>query len=102
MLADEVDFVIGVDPHRDRHALAVVDARSGGLVEALRTSAPLARQHRPVEPQRRGGRDQRRREWCTFRLQILVQYWTARVNARCARGEELQGERTSLRGQALA
>jgi transposase len=32
MLADELDYVIGVDPHRDRHALAVVDVRSGGVV----------------------------------------------------------------------
>jgi len=29
MLADEVDFVIGVDTHRDRHALAVVAAATG-------------------------------------------------------------------------
>lgn len=32
MLADELDCVIGVDPHRDEHALAVVDVRSGGVV----------------------------------------------------------------------
>jgi transposase len=32
MLADELDYVIGVDPHRDTHALAVVDVRSGGVV----------------------------------------------------------------------
>ena len=30
MLADRLDYVIGVDPHRDRHALAVVEVRSGG------------------------------------------------------------------------
>ncbi len=29
MLADQLDYVIGVDPHRDTHALAVVDVRSG-------------------------------------------------------------------------
>ena len=35
MLADELDFVIGVDTHKDLHALAVVEAPSGGvLVEA--------------------------------------------------------------------
>jgi len=28
MLADEVDFVVGVDPHRDSHALAVVQVVS--------------------------------------------------------------------------
>jgi len=32
MLADELDYVIGVDPHRDTHAFAVVDVRSGGVV----------------------------------------------------------------------
>jgi transposase len=32
MLADEVDFVIGVDTHRDAHAVAVVAAPTGGVV----------------------------------------------------------------------
>jgi transposase len=32
MLADELDFVVGVDPHRDRHALALIEVRSGGVV----------------------------------------------------------------------
>jgi transposase len=32
MLADQVDFVIGVDTHRDAHALAVVAAATGGVV----------------------------------------------------------------------
>ena len=32
MLADQLDFVVGVDPHRDSHALAVVDVRSGAAV----------------------------------------------------------------------
>ncbi len=32
MLADELDYVVGVDPHRDTHALAVVEVRSGGVV----------------------------------------------------------------------
>jgi transposase len=54
MLADELDFVVGVDSHRDWHALAVVEVRSGvvvyegrvlangsGYAEALR----LAEQH---------------------------------------------------------
>jgi hypothetical protein len=31
MLAETVDVVIGVDTHRDEHALAVVDARTGGV-----------------------------------------------------------------------
>ena len=32
MLADELDFVVGVDPHRDCHALGVVEVRSGAVV----------------------------------------------------------------------
>ena len=56
MLADQLDYVVGVDPHRDVHALAVVHvvsgvvvfdacvaADSGGYDEALR----LAEQHAP-------------------------------------------------------
>jgi transposase len=59
MLADELDFVIGVDPHRDSHALGVVevrsgavvfesnvDANSGGYVEALRLAQEHARGRR--------------------------------------------------------
>jgi transposase len=32
MLADELDYVVGVDPHRDTHALAIVDVRTGAIV----------------------------------------------------------------------
>src|SRR5207245_9861959 len=32
MLADQLDYVVGVDPHRDSHALAVVHAVSGAVV----------------------------------------------------------------------
>jgi transposase len=32
MLADELDYVIGVDPHRDRHALSVVRVLNGQVV----------------------------------------------------------------------
>jgi transposase len=56
MLADELDFVVGVDPHRDSHAVAVIEVRSGvvafeanvtadtdGYVDALR----IAQRHAP-------------------------------------------------------
>jgi transposase len=41
MLADELDYVIGVDTHRDEHVLAVLTAPAGALVagRAVRTSA---------------------------------------------------------------
>jgi len=32
MLADQLDYIIGVDPHRDTHALAVVQVVSGAVV----------------------------------------------------------------------
>jgi hypothetical protein len=56
MLAEELDFVLGVDTHRDVHAVGVVEVRSGvvvfeatiaadgeGYAEALR----LAQRHAP-------------------------------------------------------
>jgi transposase len=32
MLADQLDFVVGVDPHRDEHALGVLEVRTGVVV----------------------------------------------------------------------
>jgi transposase len=32
MLADQLDYVVGVDPHRDSHALAVVEVVTGAVV----------------------------------------------------------------------
>ena len=32
MLADQLDYVVGVDPHRDSHALAIVHVVSGAVV----------------------------------------------------------------------
>src|SRR2546426_4216497 len=42
MLAEELDFVIGVDTHADSHTLAFVAAPSGGLL-GQQTIAPTAR-----------------------------------------------------------
>jgi transposase len=42
MLADELDYVVGVDTHRDQHAVAIVDARTGAVI-AQRTTAASAR-----------------------------------------------------------
>jgi transposase len=39
MLADELDFVVGVDSHRDWHTLAVVAVRSGVVVYEARVAA---------------------------------------------------------------
>jgi transposase len=32
MLADQLDYIVGVDPHRDSHALAVIEVVSGAVV----------------------------------------------------------------------
>jgi len=32
MLADQLDYIVGVDPHRDSHAFAVVHVVSGAVV----------------------------------------------------------------------
>src|SRR3954449_9097128 len=41
MLADKVDYVIGVDTHRDQHTLAVVNAPAGAVLAqtVIRASA---------------------------------------------------------------
>jgi hypothetical protein len=67
MLADELDFVVGVDPHRDGHALAVValcsgvlvvessvGADSGGDAEALRVAERYAPGRRAFAIEGRG------------------------------------------------
>ena len=56
MLADRLDYVIGVDTHRDRHALAVIRGRDGARLVEGETGADeagyaqalaLAREHAP-------------------------------------------------------
>jgi transposase len=42
MLAEQVDYVVGVDTHRDQHALAIVDVRTGAVI-AQTTAAANAR-----------------------------------------------------------
>src|SRR3954452_19096425 len=42
MLADELDYVVGVDTHRDQHVLAVVAAPTGALI-AQRSVSTTAR-----------------------------------------------------------
>ena len=39
MLADELDYVVGVDTDRDQHAVAVVDAHTGAVIAQTTTAA---------------------------------------------------------------
>ncbi len=56
MLADELDYVIGVDTHRDQHVLAVVAAPTGALIgqRSVPTNAQ-ATARRSVLPSARAG-----------------------------------------------
>ena len=71
MLADQLDYVVGVDSHRDSHALAVVGVPSGvvlfetsiaadsdGYAEAFRSraSTPLAGARSRLKALLRSGR----------------------------------------------
>jgi hypothetical protein len=56
MLADQLDYLIGVHPHRDAHALAIVEVRTGGLIAEATVAASrsgyqraltFAQQHAP-------------------------------------------------------
>ena len=56
MLADELDYVLGVDTHRDEHVMAVVTAPAGAVVAGAAAPANahgyrellrLAEQHAP-------------------------------------------------------
>ncbi len=49
MLADQLDYVIGVDPHRDRHALAIVEIRTGGIVFETSVAASSSGYARALE-----------------------------------------------------
>ena len=64
MLADELDFVVGVDPHRDSHAVAVVEVRSGVVVfeaSVAQAAAATARLCVWLNSTRRGGARSRSR-----------------------------------------
>ena len=39
MLADELDYVIGVDPHRDEHVVAIVAAATGAVIAGTAAAA---------------------------------------------------------------
>jgi hypothetical protein len=77
MLADQV---VGVDPHRDSHALAIVHVLSGAVVfddalDAVRAARSVLGLERPATP-RVGGERQA--------LQALVAAREGAVNAKCA------------------
>jgi len=52
MLADQLDYVVGVDPHRDSHALAIVDVRTGAIVLEASVAASSSGNARALENRR--------------------------------------------------
>jgi hypothetical protein len=59
MLAEKVDYVVGVDTHRDQHTLAVVTAPAGGVLAQTAVSASArgyTEAHRFAERHARGRR----------------------------------------------
>ncbi len=95
MLADEVDFVIGVDTHADAHALALLEARSQRLSRAL--TIPAAR--RGYRQALRFARRQApgRRAWA---LEGSGSYGAGLARFLCARGERvLEVERPRREGR---
>jgi transposase len=49
MLADQLDYVVGVDPHRDTHALAIIDVRTGAIVLEASVAASSSGYARALE-----------------------------------------------------
>jgi transposase len=49
MLADQLDYMIGVDPHRDVHAIAIVEVRTGGVVCEATIAASTSGYRRALE-----------------------------------------------------
>jgi transposase len=39
MLADELDYLVGIDTHRDQHAVAIIDAHTGAVIAQTTTAA---------------------------------------------------------------
>jgi hypothetical protein len=77
MLADELDYVIGVDTHLDQHVLAIVVAPSGGVVaqRSVRASARgYAQAVRFADEHGRGARvwsvEGKSQSWFTSRIEV--------------------------------
>ena len=77
MLADELDYVLGVDTHRDEHVMAVVTAPAGAVVAGAAAARERARLPRVASRRRaararpprlgdRGHRQLRRRSRAAF------------------------------------
>ena len=104
MLADEVDFVLGVDTHADAHALALVEARTQRLRCALTVPASRSGYRRALRLARR--RAPGRRLWA---LEGTGSYGAGLARFLIERGEPVreverprrEGSRGRLKSDAL-
>jgi transposase len=104
MVADEVDFVIGVDTHADSHALALVDARTHRTCRALTIASSRSGYRRALRLARRQGPG--RRAWA---LEGSGSYGAGLARFLAARGERVleverprrEGRRGRLKSDAL-
>jgi transposase len=82
MLAEELDFVIGVDTHRDGHALALVSAKTGALLAEGELTANTPGYRRALTLARRLARG--RRAWA---IEGAGSYGAGLTRFLAARGE---------------
>jgi transposase len=98
MLADEVDYVIGMDTHRDFHTLGIVQASTGGLAfeaEVTANARGYAKALRLAGEHARG-----RRAWA---IEGTGSYGAGLARFLCARGERvLEVNRPKRDGRSLA
>jgi len=104
MLAESVDVVIGVDTHRDAHALAVVEARTGAVLAQFAVSADRRGYRQALAQADELGHA--RRAWA---LEGSGSYGAGLRRALLARGErvieidrpERKGQRSAAKSDAL-
>jgi transposase len=105
MLAEQADVVIGVDTHRDVHALAVLEARTGGVGHQFQVGA-CARGYRRALAELEAVRPGARRLWA---IEGTGGYGAGLRRFLLARGEhvvevdrpERRGERTRAKSDPL-
>jgi hypothetical protein len=104
MLAETVDVVIGVDTHRDEHALAVVDAATGGVLARFAVRANPAGYRRALAQVERLGHGPR-----AWAVEGTGGYGAGLRRTLLGRGErvieidrpERRGERSAAKSDAL-
>ena len=98
MLADELDYVIGVDTHRDQHVLAVVVAPTGAVI-AQTVGATNARGYADALALRRASTRRGARVWA---VEGAGHYGAGFARYLSARGETVHRDRPDQPRRAAA